>query len=266
MVLFKGGADGLDPLNNLWHSTRYWGLPSFRRTFGLGRCSLGFCVFWLEELERRTGHMDLISLFIRAYNIFQLCVALRLKTRVQSMSKDPVLIDVFKISWLPQDQPFHLRFTQPEHFHCYSDVAYWVLAWIFQIHFPRIYDYTDFIDLCFIQRWNLCAWLHFPSSPWSPADPRYCLHSTSRVFDSAQMSSTMRFITFLKTNFPCILVKLLLPEPLCYCVRLQGGTLGQLLFCHCFAAILCLCFPTPYILSVADRFTWVFSLGTLNIT
>lgn len=128
----------------------------FQENIWTGKVQFGILCVWLE---RRTGHMDLISLFIRAYIIFQLCKALRLKTRVQSMSKDPVLIDVFNISWLPQDQPFHLRFTQPEHFHCYSDVAYWVLAWIFNLpdtfsqnmclyRFDRSLFYTAMKPLC----------------------------------------------------------------------------------------------------------------------
>lgn len=75
MVLFKGGADRLNPLN----LSQYMMLRSIPAT---GKVQFGISSVWLSELER---HVELMSLFMRAYIIVQLGRVLQLLMKYMNM-------------------------------------------------------------------------------------------------------------------------------------------------------------------------------------
>lgn len=132
--------------------------------------------------------------------------------------------------------------------HCHSKAAYCALA--FEIY--NLLDVQIFLD-------QMLAQIFFFISPALDYRVTNILFIVSfhiesltfQVSQNAQMSCSIGFIFFYH-SFPCILVKLVLPESLCCCARLQGCTVGQLIPCPCSGAFLCLCFPSLYIPSAVD--------------
>lgn len=136
MVLFKGGADSLDPVNTVWQSTCCWGLSQLQENIWTGKVHSGMFVCLAGEAgAAHRPHWSHIFIHesIHYLQAWHSAAATHKKhefdhgIHVQRSS----LIAVVNFSWLPKEQPFHFSFTLPEQIHCCSEVAYWALALMF---------------------------------------------------------------------------------------------------------------------------------------